>query len=98
MTPIIQNRESIGPVWDRGLGKRVANKSNAALPSLLAFLAAPVHLAAYRVEHGCATRVRRRPFGGIFLLLPLKRVADAVPNRAIINWILNSQFSILRVI
>ena len=69
-----------GPVWDRALGKRIANKPNAALSSLLAFLAAPVHLAASPVERGCATRVRRRTFGGIFfLILSLKR---AVPNRA----------------
>jgi len=71
-----------GPVWDRGLGKRIANKPNAALSSLLVFLAAPVHLAASPVERGCATRVRRRTFGGIFFILSLKRVVDAVPNRA----------------
>jgi len=78
-----------GPVWDRALGKRIANKPNAALSSLLAFLAAPVHLAASPVERGCATRVRRRTFGGIFFyfggiffILSLKRVADAVPNKA----------------
>ena len=48
---------------------------------LLAFWPLVVHLLAYHVERGCRTRVRRRAFGGIFLIVSLKRVADAVPNR-----------------
>ena len=61
--------------------KRVANKRNAAHSSLLAFWPLVVHLLAYHVERGCRTRVRRRAFDGIFLIVSLKRVADAVPNR-----------------
>ena len=62
--------------------KRVANKRSAALPSLLAFWPLLVHLLAYHVERGCRTRVRRRPFGRIFLLFSLICAADAVPNGA----------------
>ena len=70
----------LGPVWDRGLGKRDAYKRNTAPTPLLAFWRPHVETAAFSAIRGCATRGQREAFGGCILLFLLKRAAEAETN------------------